>query len=696
MKKTIVNQTSFAKTQTPRIGLLAMSGMMLLAACQAPAIQNPGTRLHQPAAQPATTGFKAQAVAEVSSEAPLGANVGIVNDWTRTMPFVDLVKQGRKFGSAAAPWDMSAPLDPQGWPTGDFGVVLMALGQGFAGYGGTYKMSFNGQASVRLGGRGSIRNQSYDAASNTTTAEIALAEDSPGLMLSFTNTHGSVRNLRVLQPGYALDGTQTFTSAFLEQVRRFRLLRLKDLTRTDGDFSRTGPHPAREWADRTPPDAVSYASLTGVPWEVCIQLANELHKDIWISVPHMASDDYVRSLASLMKQRLAPDVKLYVEYSNELWNWAFAQTGWNATQAQSEVAAGGSPLNYDGSTNQGYLAWRRAAKRTKEISDIFRSVYGDEGFGNRFRPVLSAQFGQPETLRQGLNFINAVYGPPENYLYGAAGAPYFGIDRSQDTEGNLTSDQILTQLDQAVDRMAPGSNGEFAQIMEATAALTRYNNLSYMAYEGSPDTGGPNNIAAKRAAALDPQIQGICEKYLNTWYSWGFDNFFWFLAGAGSYNTAQATFHLTANMSVKDTPKLRCMDSILNAPRTELRAGLPLPGSVYARQRVGRRADWQTAERALASGSWPRQADYLLRTPAAGRYRLVLRTQAYTPGSRLPIWVNHRLIANLEIPVGGATVKETAPLELDLGAGMQVVRLQLDGGTNNGYMVQSLNFSQLP
>ena len=88
--------------------------------------------------------------------------------------------------------------------------------------------------------------------------------------------------------------------------------------------------------------------------------ANMLDKDLWVNVPHKASDDYVRNLAQLLKDNLEPDRVVYVEYSNEVWNGIFDQNGENLAMAVAEVnSPGGSPLNADGETNQIYWGWRR-------------------------------------------------------------------------------------------------------------------------------------------------------------------------------------------------------------------------------------------------------------------------------------------------------------------------------------------------
>lgn len=87
------------------------------------------------------------------------------------------------------------------------------------------------------------------------------------------------------------------------------------------------------------------AELNEVSWQHCVTLANELGVDIWLNLPHGATDEYVRDLARLMLYgadadgkpypampqshpaypALDPDRKVYVELSNEMWHPGFHQ-----------------------------------------------------------------------------------------------------------------------------------------------------------------------------------------------------------------------------------------------------------------------------------------------------------------------------------------------------------------------------------
>ena len=84
---------------------------------------------------------------------------------------------------------------------------------------------------------------------------------------------------------------------------------------------------------------------------------------------------------------LAPSRKVYVEYSNEVWNGQFKQYKQNDAAAKAEVAAGENTLNDGGrDTNVHYWARKRVAKRSVEM----KKLLGDDP---RIRVVLASQIG---------------------------------------------------------------------------------------------------------------------------------------------------------------------------------------------------------------------------------------------------------------------------------------------------------------
>jgi hypothetical protein len=105
---------------------------------------------------------------------------------------------------------------------------------------------------------------------------------------------------------------------WLEKLAPFTVLRFMD-------WGYTNNSRLKHWQDRPQLDDYTY-TLNGVPYELMIELCNKKMADAWVCVPHEADEEYVRNLARLFRDRLHPGLKIYVEYSNETWNWMFEQT----------------------------------------------------------------------------------------------------------------------------------------------------------------------------------------------------------------------------------------------------------------------------------------------------------------------------------------------------------------------------------
>jgi hypothetical protein len=666
------------------IRLTLLASTLLMAACGGGSSSNPQTpAVSVVAPVPEAPVTVPQVVPELTPDAAgLGANLPAVYDWTRTPMFVDLINQARRFGQPSTPWDENATLGADGWPVGDFGVVLMSGQEGVSGNDGVYKVSFDGQATVRVeSSDASISNLVYDAARKRTTLDVTLVDGvyHYNLMLSFNNTGTGIKNLKVIRPGYDANAAPLFTKAFLDHIARFKTVRLMDWLRTNNNT-------VTSWATRTTPDNTHFASPSGVPWEHIVALANQANKDIWINIPLRADDDYVAQLAKLLKSSLNPTNKIYIEYSNELWNYSFSQFGTNRDLANNEVVANpASTLAYDHTSDTTLIAFRRIARRGKEISDIFRSVYGDSAMMNTVRPVLAGQIVQPYITTVGLQFIDAVYGPPSNYFYAVAGAPYLNLDTQQTTDG-LSTDQVLQALGSSLASMPVTDS------FESNLAASSWYGLHFIAYEGGFDTFGAGSLAAKKAASLDPRLLDLCTNYLTSWYASGGGLFMWFTAGAGNWDTQYGTWELTTDLARTDTPKLKCMDSVLAAPRPALVGRNTIPTTLSALAYAGNLPPYSAqsamATRYLHKGS---SLDYLLNVPASGSYTLVINAEAEKAGNKINVAVNGKaMISGFEMAVTGlGTLADNRPITLNLVKGFNTLRLTTQAETS-GYALSTL------
>ena len=205
--------------------------------------------------------------------------------------------------------------------------------------------------------------------------------------------------------------------------------------------------------------------------------------------------------------------------------------------------------NADGSwASQWEWAFRRQARRTKEISDIFAGVWGRARSTAKCRVVLATQLANPYIGQSQLKFLDQNFGSPGKYLYSVSGAPYFFIGAG-DQQNNLTTDQIIAGMSASIDANAG--------VIQDYTRLAKQYGLQLTAYEGGPDTFGPNNIAAKKAASLDPRMKDLTSKQLNQWFSAGGGLFAWFVAGPTDYDTQYGTWGVTNDINNLNTPKMQ-------------------------------------------------------------------------------------------------------------------------------------------
>jgi len=610
---------------------------------------------------------------------PVGANLDGVVDWSGSLQFADVIKSSRApFGSAQVPYDGKAKVDALGWPEGNFGVVIDT--NGLTGLGGVYKLSCDGYASgIRAeASSATVQNWNYDPVTKKTTCDIVVPNTDTQLMLGFFNATAGVKNLSIMRPGYP--STAVFSTPFLNQlqlfvgnINTFRFM----------DWARTNNNPVSTWAQRAQPNQAQFTGDNGVAWEYIIELGNLMKKDIWVNVPHMATDDYVRQFAQLLKQNLDADRNVYVEYSNEVWNWQFQQATWNLDEAVKEVNAGGSPLNYDGSTNKYYWGWRRVGLRIKQISDIFAEVWGQDAINTRVKPVLAGQIANPEVLKQGVEMLKAVYGSVNKYVYALAGAPYFNLGgHDKDT---LTVDQVLEYLNDNVQSLKNSSS------VQAHATMARFYDVKYFAYEGGVDTFGPNNIKVKKDAELDPRFKQICIDYLNIWFGWGFENFNWFVAGAGSWDGQYGTWPLTYDPRILDTTKIQAINYVLSQPNPPLVAGFPVPGEVDARLFSGCRNCKQNPY--LEYLGVNSTFDYLVRSEEAGQVSVSVSFATTEQNALLGLWANGEFITNVVAPTGSwSKFVYSKPVSIMFTKGLNVIRIIVL--TNRGYNIQFLKVEQ--
>jgi hypothetical protein len=602
---------------------------------------------------------------------PLGVNLEFVNDNARSMIFVDAIKSGRKFGSADAPWDEKAPVDADGWPTADAGLVVMA---DVAVPPGDYAFSCTGRCQLTTPATpAAVHFLDYHRATNTTTAVVVMPPGANQLFLGFKNTTGGIKNIHLLRPGYPLTTDQLFNKDFLAAIAPFSTLRLMDFTRTNSTHVTT-------WSARPHVTDALQSSDNGVAWEYAIQLANQTGKDLWVNIPDGADDDYVRQFARLLKEQLNPERTVYVEYSNEVWNSIFPQFSHNLDAAKAEVAGGKHVLDDGGKDdNQYYWAWKRVANRLVQIAATFGEVWGKEAINTRVRPVLAAQAAQPFMVRKQVEFIAGTYGPPSQFIYGIAGAPYIGPGDAFKARDDLTLDDIFNQG-------FPEGFVWVKSVMLQYDVLARYYRLHSLCYEGATALEGAHSLPIKILANRDPRIEKTITDYLNFWYSQG-GGLFMYYNLAGSYSK-YGCWGLTDDIR-KMTPKLKATAIIAAEPMPPLTAGVAVPGTFPAWQfdgnSGGKVEDSKDGGKNVGFLGDGDSLDYLINIRDAGEYALTLLTATERDGAAIEVLLSGQSLGILHTPNRGdwSHFASSSPLAVHLEAGQWVLRLKIVGQPSN-------------
>jgi len=480
----------------------------------------------------------------------LGINLEGLSDWSGAKMFTDLMKTSRVWGTANSPWVelSSSQMDQYGWPTvNDCGAVVVA---DTAVDPGTYKLSFESNSkSVQISPIAcsfTVKNVAYGS-NNKVTADLEVPSGQNNFMISFKNTNGGVRNMTLMRPGYE-DGTKLFTDEFLKFIEPFSTLRFMDYLSTNGQNT-NGDLTQLQWSDRKTANHASQAATFGKAkggcWEYLVELVNQTGKDAWINIPYNASDDYVNSLATFLKNNVNDGINIYVELSNEVWNWSFPQANVNDALAKKDSIANNYYLQY--------------AKQTVNIAKIFRKVYGQGAMNENIRVILAWQIGwypsdwQP---REMFTYINNYHEAPKNLIYALAGAPYFSEPKPEDATSVTAVHNYMIQ-----------SSDDFVDDRKTyiKAALDWGLKGGAVCYEGGPHHQGQVdiNLSTRMAAHRDAKMQEILVRDLQTnWFDIG-GGLFCYFSATGAYNK-YGCWALSEVVTDLNTPKYKAIMQLYN------------------------------------------------------------------------------------------------------------------------------------
>ena len=486
----------------------------------------------------------ARAATSANSTSPLAMNVMPINYYTAEQPFLNIFKTSGVSQSTPSGWvthstttwdtgeEAYLQLDSNGYPTtltaassdphspqlfNSVGLILeRGLPNSNAGTGlpyraGQYVVLYDGQGTLSYGFDAKL----VSSSPGRDVINVATPTSGAGIDLRITSTDPNhtgnyIRNIRVVkaEEEQLLQAGNVFEPNFLSLMQRFHVLRLMQWLAIDGPGGTL-----TNWSSRPHPTDAGWGSDNGVPLEVALELCNATGADCWLNVPHQANDDYITQMATMAHTMLGASQKVYIEFSNEVWNGAYAQFNYSSSQgAALWPNAGVNAFTY----NRNWYGMR-----TAQTCDIWKSVWGADA--SRVVCVLASQAAQTLTATSSLQcalWTGSGHAPCSNHGISAiAIAPYFGYGQPPPSWLSA-SDGGLSLLFQWLDASQTTVSGWEAAYKTALAPY----NLPFIAYEGGQSLDGfpiyQNGSAMVNlliAANRDPRMAAEYTTALNNW-----------------------------------------------------------------------------------------------------------------------------------------------------------------------------------
>ena len=113
--------------------------------------------------------------------------------------------------------------------------------------------------------------------------------------------------------------SQPFNPAFLSELEPLQQIRVGGLMGINTSTQNVG----LTWANETPVTYRTQTKSTGVSVQYLVELANVLQENLWVNMPVGADSSFVTNFSQYVEQNLDSNLKVYVEYGNEVWNYTY-------------------------------------------------------------------------------------------------------------------------------------------------------------------------------------------------------------------------------------------------------------------------------------------------------------------------------------------------------------------------------------
>ncbi|MDY7020704.1 MAG: cellulose-binding protein [Cyanobacteriota bacterium] len=446
---------------------------------------------------------------------PLGTNLSGFAPWSSQMPLLDSFKSSNPWltqctktdPGCTGEWDTKEAdlldLDENGWvkslpapedkPIYTRVSALLLRGMANRYPGGKYLVLYEGTGKMKY----SLSARKDEQASTPGRDVIDVdASKSGGILVTIIETDPNktgdyIRNIRVIhsKDESVYQSGEIFNPDFIEKLKGYRALRFMD-------WMGTNHSQQKEWKDRPTPNTPSYM-MKGASIEVMVALANQLKAEPWFNMPHQATDEYITNFARLVKKSLDPNLNIYVELSNEVWNWQFKQTHYALEEGQKR---------WGKDKGDAFRQWY--GMRTAQMCDQWKEVFGNQK--DRVTCVIATQVGWKGAEK---SILDCPYWVAEGnkacYKHGIdayAIAGYFGASLGypdnesrveswlKDPDGGFQKAFKQIKTGQLLDKGRKDSLPENKDFFLYHAKVAQERNLKLMAYEGGQHVVGRKQV----------------------------------------------------------------------------------------------------------------------------------------------------------------------------------------------------------
>lgn len=463
---------------------------------------------------------------------PLGINTNEAMDINGSVPFIDLFHLSSPF-EESRPWLTKGQVvyDPEGWPSqlvnnaqagtrfiNNLPVLSIPVG--------TYTVLYDGRGKIRYGGNVQLlsHNEGKDLIRIVPNKEHRITAT---LTITETDQNNYIRNIRILMPGGVCRGKPNvrvrdergcgahnylsfanhhkdlvFNPDYLNFMKDFRVIRFMNMAGiTRNDIS--------SWNDRPKVTDATWGGkegVRGIPLEIIIRLANQIKADPWLNLPHRADNHYVHMYARTVKKLLNPNLKTYIEYTNEAWNGIFSQAHYIQDQ--------GVRLRLD--KNRTYAGFKYYSKRSVEIFGIWEREFGNN---HRLIRVMGGMATNVTMTHMLLGYQNAF-----RHVDALAIAPYFHASQ-EDLKRVKSVNQVFKLLASPENKYSIPNT---MKIVKAQADIVKQYGVDLVAYEGGQHLVAYGTHSNKEgsnpfliAANKDQRMAQLYYNFLRDWKAVG-------------------------------------------------------------------------------------------------------------------------------------------------------------------------------